>query len=350
MLVVLALATVLLVSLVAPAVLKPLLTHWGILDVPNERSSHSRAVIRGVGLAPLLAMVAGYAVLLIHAPNLPGAGTLIVIIAVSVASGSLGWMEDAHGVRIVGRAIAQLAIGLLGAGFVVFLTGASWWLLPIFGIAIAAYINVANFMDGVDGISGLHGVLVGASYAVLGVAVGFDWLALAGSIVAIAFAAFLPWNLLRGGMFLGDVGSYLLGGGIAVIAVAAIASGLPLIGVLGPLSVYLADTGATLVRRVHRGEKWFEAHRSHVYQRLTSLGFSHLRVSLTVATTTALTSALGLLSLHQSGVGSVIAVCAISVVLSAYLGLPRFVGAAQTTARKLRPPAPPPISDASWRG
>lgn len=341
---------VLLVSLLAPTVLKPLLTHLGIIDVPNERSSHSRAVIRGLGLAPLLALGAGYAVLMFDGGELQGAGTLIVIFAVTVVSGLLGWVEDAHGIRVAGRASMQFAIGLLGAGFVVGLAGTSWWLVPVFGLAIAGYINVANFMDGIDGISGLHGFVVGAFYAALGVAFGADWLALAGSIMAIAFAGFLPWNLLRGGMFLGDVGSYLLGGGIAIIAVTALAKGLPPLAVLGPLAVYLADAGATLVKRILRGERWFEAHRSHVYQRLTSFGLSHLKVSLIVATATALTSALGLLSLLHPLFGSLISIGAIAAVLSVYLALPRLVGAAQSAGRKSAMASTQPISDAEKRG
>lgn len=293
MLVIIALVTVLIVSLMAPLALKPLLLRMGVIDVPNSRSSHSHTVIRGAGLAPLLAVVVGYAVLL-GGTDSAELATLIVIVGVSLAAGLLGWVEDTRGLPVAVRAGMQLAIGLVGAGVIVAQTDGSWWAVPIYAIGVAAYINVANFMDGVNGISGLHGVIVGATYALLGLTAQMPWLAMAGWILALAFAGFLPWNLVQGRMFLGDVGSYLLGGGIAIVAVAAIVHGVPVIAILGPMLIYLADTGVTLVRRVARGERWFEAHRRHVYQRLTDLGLSHLQVASIVVVASACTGGLGL--------------------------------------------------------
>lgn len=295
MFVIVALATVLIVSLVAPLALKPLLLRMGVIDVPNSRSSHTRPVIRGVGLAPLLAVVVGYVILLFGAHGSAQLTVLLVILGVSLAAGLLGWVEDFRGLPVVVRAGLQLAIGLVGACAITANDGGSWWAVLAYALGVAAYINVTNFMDGVNGISGLHGVVVGVTYATLGVIVEAPWLTVAGLILALAFAGFLPWNLIRGGMFLGDVGSYLLGGGIAIVAVAALAHGVLAVAVLGPIVIYLADAGVTLVRRVLRGERWFEAHRSHVYQRLIDLGLSHAQVASIVATASACTGGLGLL-------------------------------------------------------
>ena len=295
MFVIVALAAVLIVSLAAPLALKPLLLRMGVIDVPNSRSSHTRPVIRGVGLAPLLAVVVGYAILLFGTRDSAQLTVLLVILGVSLAAGLLGLVEDFRGLPVVVRAGIQLAIGLVGAGVITANVDGSGWALLAYALAIAAYINVTNFMDGVNGISGLHGVVVGVTYATLGVIVEAPWLTVAGLILALAFAGFLPWNLIRGGMFLGDVGSYLLGGGIAIVAVAALAHGVLAVAVLSPIVIYLADAGVTLVRRVFRGERWFEAHRSHVYQRLTDLGLSHVQVASIVATASACTGGLGLL-------------------------------------------------------
>jgi UDP-N-acetylmuramyl pentapeptide phosphotransferase/UDP-N-acetylglucosamine-1-phosphate transferase/glycosyltransferase involved in cell wall biosynthesis len=347
---VIALIGALIVSLGAPIVFKPLLKRWGVIDVPNERSSHSRAVIRGVGLAPLLAIGAGYAVLLLSAHDLTEAEVLLIILGVSFAAGLLGWIEDVRGIPVRARATMQLAIGMSGAGFIITSAGTSWWLLPVFGIGIAGYINVANFMDGIDGISGLHGVVVGAFYALLGVSVGVQWLTIAGLILAAAFAGFLPWNLLRGGMFLGDVGSYLLGGGIAIIAISAIAAGMPPVAVVGPLAIYLADAGYTLATRVLRGERWFEAHRGHVYQRLTNFGLSHVKVSLVVGVATALTSTLGLLALLQPPGVALLAIGGILAVAILYLAIPRFITVAESRRRVSIVPSTSPLSAASGGG
>lgn len=318
--VVIALASVLIVSLVAPFALKPLLLRMGVIDVPNSRSSHTRPVIRGAGLAPLLAVIVGYAVLL-GGTDSAELATLIVIVGVSLAAGLLGWVEDTRGLPVAVRAGMQLAIGLVGAGALVAYADGSWWAVPIYAIAVAAYINVANFMDGVNGISGLHGVIVGVTYATLGVIAETPWLTTAGWILALAFAGFLPWNLVQGRMFLGDVGSYLLGGGIAIVAVAAIVHGVPVIAVLGPMLIYLADTGVTLVRRVARGERWFEAHKSHTYQRLNSLGLSHLQVASIVAAMSICTGAAGLLALLSPEL-TLRSAMIMSVVVVAYLMLP----------------------------
>jgi UDP-GlcNAc:undecaprenyl-phosphate GlcNAc-1-phosphate transferase len=138
------------------------------------------------------------------------------------------------------------------------------------GFFIAAYINVANFMDGIDGISSLHGVVVGGSFVVIGGVWAADWMMVTGAVLVASFLGFLPWNVLRKRTFLGDSGSYLLGGGVAGTAVAAVISGIPPLAALSPLALYVGDTGITLLRRVRAGEVWHEPHRSHVYQRLSA--------------------------------------------------------------------------------
>ena len=215
-----------LLSLILPLLLKPLLGRLGVVDIPNERSSHTRPATRGAGLAPLVAVTVGY-VLLLFVPSVQDFRMLLlVILGVSVASGLLGWVEDFRGVPVPIRAALQLIIGLAGGTAACLVAGAPWWLLPLLVIGIAGYINVANFMDGIDGISGLHGAVVGTSFALIGGLTEHDWMVPAGLVLAVAFVGFLPWNLGRGRMFLGDVGSYLLGGCVAVIAVIAVSSGV----------------------------------------------------------------------------------------------------------------------------
>src|SRR5690606_26264522 len=144
---------------------------------------------------------------------------------------------------------------------------------------VLAYINMANFMDGINAISGLHGLAAGGALAVVGTLAQFEWLTFSDALIAVAFAVFLPWNL-NGRLFLGDVGSYLLGASLAAAAGSAIAAGVPPIAALAPLAIYAADTLVVIVRRLARGEQWWEAHRQHVYQRLVDAGVRHLPVAL----------------------------------------------------------------------
>jgi len=266
-------------------------------------------------------MAVGYLIVLIGGvPGQTGSALLIVVAGVSVSAALLGWIEDLRGLRVAMRAAVQLAIGLAGVAAIVVLSGAPWWLVPLSALGVAAYINVANFMDGVDAISGLHGIVVGGTYALLGLVFHEQWLVIAGAILALSFAGFLPWNLVRGGMFLGDVGSYLLGGSIGIIAVAAITRGVPPIAVLGPVLIYLTDSGVTLVKRILRGERWHEAHRSHVYQRLTTSGLSHVKVSVIVTVASACTGALGLFG-ALTPIAWPLAVALLAVVVVACLSL-----------------------------
>ena len=154
-------------------------------------------------------------------------------------------------------------------------------------VTIPAIVNAFNFMDGINGISGGTAVAWGAVTA--------SERALAGrgrtqaAITAGMGLGFLPYNVPRASMFLGDVGSYLLGSGIAVTVLeSAFTNGrLDLHGASkagAPLSLYLADTANTIVRRAFRGESVTEAHREHTYQRLAhETGWPHWAISGLVA-------------------------------------------------------------------
>ena len=324
----------LLVSLLAPLFIRPLLQRMGVIDVPNERSSHSRPILRGVGLAPLLAVMAGFAVLIAGGSERSDASLLMVIALVALLCGVLGWLEDSRGLPVTVRAGSQLVIGVAGAGFAVALSDSFWWLVPILGIGIAGYINVANFMDGINGISGLHGATVGVVYVAIGGLTTETWMIPAGLVIAVSFLGFLPWNLMRGGVFLGDVGSYALGGVIAIVAATAVAKGVPVLAVLGPLVIYLADAGVTLIRRVASGKRWYEAHRTHTYQRLTDVGMSHLKVALIVGLASAGAAASGLIAIH-SGPGWLLSALLMLTIVVAYLFLEAFILRLRNTKRRV---------------
>ncbi|MCM3331743.1 glycosyltransferase family 4 protein [Kocuria palustris] len=320
----------LVLSLAMPLVVKPVLRRLGVVDIPNERSSHTRTVIRGMGLAVAAAVVVVQLLaLLLGAVEVDRSVALVVLLGTALAAG-LGWCEDIRGLSVRWRLAGQLLIGLVCAGALTLILGTGIWWWPVCAIAVVAYINVANFMDGLNGISGMHGFVVGLVYSWAGASNDLVWMIVAGLVVAFAFLGFLPWNFSRDSVFLGDVGSYLLGGSLIMIAIAAFLSGVYVEYLLPALSVYLADTGWTLLRRIRRGEAWWRPHREHVYQRLTDIGFSHAASSLTVAVFTVVVSLVGLTGLWLSGLPAVVPGLAVLAVLALYLSLPHLLGARRT--------------------
>ena len=325
MLLALCIGAAFLASLLLPFAFIPLLRRLGVLDIPNERSSHTKVVIRGVGVTIAAGVLLGLALSLLTG-LVAVDRSIVLILAVLVAAASLlGWIEDFRGLSVRVRAGLQLTLGILGTAALVWTMEQSFWWVPVGALAIAAYINVANFMDGVNGISGLHAIAVGALYAVGGMLSDHVWMTVAGAVTAAAFSAFLPWTLGRGSVFMGDVGSYLLGASISGIAVAAFLAGVNVEYLLFPILIYLADTFSTLLMRISRGERWYAAHRQHVYQRLTDAGLSHLQSASVVTGCTLLTGAAGLVVADAGDVVKVAVTLFALAVVVFYLLSPRIL-------------------------
>lgn len=320
-------AIALVLALLLPLLARPLLVKAGVLDVPNARSSHQTPTIRGMGITTAVALPAAVlvAIFLPQSGNArQGALTLVVIVALMVAAATIGWMEDLRGVSVKIRAGLQLLAGALATAAVAIIDPGQQqlWLIPAGAIAVAAYINVANFMDGVNGISGTHGLLVGSAYAYAGHATGHYWLVYVGLAIALAFAGFLPWNLGRNKVFLGDVGSYLLGASIAVTAMCAFLADVPVEYIFSPVLIYLTDTFVTFLRRLLAGERWYAAHREHVYQRLTIVGLSHIQATAVVSGATLLVSILGIAAARGEDTVQLVATAAGFLIVLAYLRSP----------------------------
>lgn len=329
------LAATLLLSLLLPFAVRPLLRKLGIVDVPNERSSHERPVLRGLGLSVLLAMTVGYALgwwllgQLESSPAVgtesPGAQALALVAAAAIASGLLGLGEDLKGISVKVRSVLLLAIAL-GTGLgLVWYAGAEWWFVVYAVLFISGYINVANFMDGLNGISGFHGVIAGVTFMLAGAFSEQTWLVFAGIVIAAGFAGFLPWNLTKPGAFLGDVGSYLLGGVTAATSLFALMSGVPILATIGPMIIYFGDVGVTLVKRVRAGKKWDEPHKEHVYQQLHQMGLSHTAASGITAAFSAAGAALGLASFFVAPIWWLALLAGGLALVVVYAALPRLI-------------------------
>jgi len=304
------------------AVTIPLLRRAAIIDMPSHRSSHTVPTPRGGGLPITVGLLV--------AAGLIG-GAIAVVFACAVAAfGLLGFADDVRGLSAARRLILQAAGGVLVATVLVSGLAGSTVRLVLLGVLcaawITAFVNAFNFMDGVNGISGVHALIAGVVYAALGWWRHDGFLLPAGAAVAISALAFLPWNVGQARVFLGDVGSYALGAALAVLAAYALIRGDPPEAVFGPLVLYLADTTWTLQRRIRAGERWLEGHRTHIYQRWCDAGWSHERVTLTAGATTVLLSLLGVASLTGHSALRAAADLAGAAVVVAYLRSPALLG------------------------
>jgi UDP-N-acetylmuramyl pentapeptide phosphotransferase/UDP-N-acetylglucosamine-1-phosphate transferase len=253
----------------APFVLRVLLRH-GVLDIPNARSSHVTPVPRGGGIACLAGVLAGLilASALNHdVPWLAVAGAVLLAV--------VGFADDQGTLAAAPRLGAQMAVGaLVGAS-----VGGGWWILAGM-ICIPVAVNVVNFMDGINGITSLNMAAWGCVAMAVGYAHGVPSLVVIGAVTAGSTIAFLPWNAPVARLFLGDVGSYLLGALVGIGIIIGAHQTPSVVVLLAPLSIYLADTATVLLRRTLHGEPLMIAHRQHVYQRLVSeAGMSHSAVA-----------------------------------------------------------------------
>lgn len=271
-----------------------LLRKRSIVDEPNHRSSHGIATPRGGGIAVMLGCIAAASL-----------GDARMLAAGATGFGILGLLEDLRGVDIRVRLLAQITIALLGSGFLI-LDNHSWSPTVILavvtsGLLVVSYVNAFNFMDGINGISCTQAMIVGAYFALLGHHYHSASLERGGLIVFGATLAFLPFNAPRATMFLGDVGSYFLGGWISLLVVVGLSNQVPWPMMLAPLSIYGIDTFSTIVRRVRRHESPLEPHREHVYQKLSRRFGSHLTSTLAVSAVTAVVSGGGFLAGRSLG-------------------------------------------------
>ena len=241
----------------------------GTFDLPNDRSSHTEVLPRGGGIAIAVSVF----VALLAAGS--GDGTIIQLLLIALAVAALGLLDDRRGMSAIIRLGIQLLAGI-AVGLVVGRASGFSAILLISSVIVMVYvINAFNFMDGINGISSTHGALFALVLAVELLHLGER----DGGILAIALVgavlAFLPYNFPKAQVFLGDVGSYFIGGLLAALAVHSLAVGASPLLIASVFGYYMVDTATTIVGRIRQRANIFEAHRDHVYQLLVRSGRSH---------------------------------------------------------------------------
>ncbi len=255
-----------------------------VIDVPNERSSHSEATPRGGGLSIVIVSLAS--MLLVFIFDWLAFNEFIALIVGLLAIAIVGWLDDHGDIRFYWR-------------FVFYSVAAIWtiyWIGPLDSITVGSLIitlpgvigivitwlgivwltNLYNFMDGTDGIASMQAVLAAFFGFVLLLLQGNEAYAVICLGVVCASTGFLIWNWPPAKIFMGDIGSCVLGFFFATISVITDKSGTMLVSLWCMLlAIFICDATFTLIKRICVGEKWYQAHKGHAYQLLVQMGMNH---------------------------------------------------------------------------
>ena len=240
-----------------------------MLDRPNQRSLHERPVPRSGGIAIAAGVAAGAAMSTVAAPH-----GLVVLLAIAGALAALSLADDIFTLPTLLRLAAHLAAA--GAALSLAIGVAEPLLFVVLLLAIAWYSNLYNFMDGSDGLAGGMAVFGFGAYAWAAHQSGHAALTALSASVAAASGAFLLVNFHPARLFMGDAGSVPLGFLAAALGVLGWRDGLwPLWFPLLVFAPFVCDATLTLVKRLLRRERLWQAHKDHYYQRLVRMGFGH---------------------------------------------------------------------------
>ena len=254
--------------------------HKSLMDIPNDRSSHTVPTPRGGGVAVVLAWFGGLLWLFVQQQI---DENLFLAFLAGLRPVIISYLDDIYtlrpGIRFLVQSLsAGLALwflnGLHAVDFGFATINNAWLWTPVAFVAILWAINLFNFLDGIDG-------YIGSEVAFIALALFLVFSDAAALLLAVAIIGFLFWNWPRAKIFMGDVGSTLLGFNVAVFAIwYQNAMGVSILFFLILSGAFWFDATITLYRRWRNKEKLSEAHRKHAYQRLTQSGLSHQQVSL----------------------------------------------------------------------
>jgi UDP-N-acetylmuramyl pentapeptide phosphotransferase/UDP-N-acetylglucosamine-1-phosphate transferase len=267
-----------------------------ILDIPNERSSHTEPIPRGGGSVIVILTLGG--LLLFQILGYCGSWRVVLgFLAGACLIAGVSWVDDLHSLPIGLRFSAHGLAAILGIASCGYWHTVSFPLLgpihlgllglPLTFFWIVGLTNAYNFMDGIDGIAGGQAMVAGLWWSIFGWLCQQPLLLVLGLFLACSSMGFLVHNWPPARIFMGDVGSAFLGYSFAMLPIMANYSLNPDGGWAGSFLAgilitwpFLLDTTFTFSRRLYNGEDVFRAHRSHIYQRLVIAGYSSGLISL----------------------------------------------------------------------
>ncbi|MDT8904346.1 Fuc2NAc and GlcNAc transferase [Pseudomonas sp. NFACC09-4] len=264
--------------------------HQSILDVPNLRSSHTQPTPRGGGIAIFLSFLLAM-IMLVSNSSLAWSSAWVILGAGGGAA-LIGFFDDHRHISVRWRLLGHFLCAMWALfwsgglpplevfGFVLDFGWSGHVLAVLYLVWI---LNLYNFMDGIDGIASVEAICSCLGACILYWGAGFDGLIVVPLVLVMAVAGFLYWNFPPARIFMGDGGSGFLGLTLGVISLQAAWVSPEFFWVwLILLGVFIVDATVTLLRRGFRGEKVYEAHRSHAYQFASRQYKRHLPVTLAV--------------------------------------------------------------------
>lgn len=266
----------------------------GLIDVPNERSSHALPTPKGGGVAIAISSLAAMGLLCVL--GLMPVHLFLAIAPGAAAVAAVGLIDDITPltarvrllIHFIAAAWAVVCIGPVGFfnHFAPETPELRWLEYAVSTVGIVWFLNMYNFMDGIDGIATSQAIFMCAGVALLAVfSAGLAHIAAAALVIGAACCGFLLWNWPPAKIFMGDVGSGYLGFVFAVLGLATGAhahSGFGVWSCLILAGVFAVDATFTVVRRFLRGEQVTQAHRTHAFQLLTEK-LGHRNVTLSIA-------------------------------------------------------------------
>jgi UDP-N-acetylmuramyl pentapeptide phosphotransferase/UDP-N-acetylglucosamine-1-phosphate transferase len=302
--------------------LHPLLERYALAK-PNARSSHRKPTPQGGGIAVMAATIAATAFGQFVLGALP-ATPLVTAFAAALVMAFVGAADDVHPLGVAPRLILQsLAVAAVIYALPHDLRAAPvlpWWIerIALF-VGGLWFVNLVNFMDGIDWMTVAEIVPICGALVALGClgALSRDGIAVALALGG-AMAGFAYFNRPTAKLFLGDVGSLPIGLLVGWLLVLLAGSGHLAAAILLPL-YYLADATLTLIRRLSHGERVWQAHRTHYYQRATDRGFSVTAIVARVFAVNVCLAALALISVVEASLVTDIAALVLGGALVTWL-------------------------------
>lgn len=283
-----------LLFLLSLSITRLMLRRIAIIDIPNERSSHSSPTPKSGGIAIVVTFFAGILAIYLFGDKTPITQQYFLgFMASVIAIAAISFYDDIKNKSFAVKLFTQIAAAIVAVSFGIVLdvvaipfvgyVSLGWWAYPLTVLWIVGLTNVFNFMDGLDGLAAGTAIITCLFFSYICFSEGSTFIYITCNALLAGTLGFFVYNFPPARIFMGDIGSAFLGFVFATMAIIAARYDhshtsffvIPLL-----LFHFIFDATFTFIRRLIRGEKVTEAHRTHLYQLCNRLGLSHKSVSL----------------------------------------------------------------------